>query len=254
MARSFPVPALGAALITALIAAAAAAQSVDGLDVAAARARAKAMTPDAERFVDTIRRRGDALRTDADATAKAAMANKARVGQVSVPGRASTTGVDFDQLVASASSIDKAKLAQAPKFIAFASTSMPVDSMRAMIRDVGRAGGVVVFQGFRGNSVKQHMAYLQQVIAKGQKVDGLGIDPRLFRAFGVRTVPAYVVVSTDFELCSGFRCATPLPAYDRMSGNVTPEYALSTIAGGGGPGAAVARAYLTRLRSAGSRP
>lgn len=230
-----------------------AAQTVDGLDVGAARARARAREDEARQFSATINRRSQTMRADAEGTARGAAANRARLGVVAVPGGPSTTGVDFDKLIASANQADRTKLSSNPKFIAFASTSMPPASLRSMLFDVTRAGGVVVFQGFRDNSVKSHMAYLQQVVARGDKVDGLGIDPRLFRAFAVNTVPTYVVVSTDFETCDGFRCQTQLPPHDRLSGNVSAAYALQTFVSGKGPGAAIAKVALARLGKAGAR-
>ncbi|MEB3025905.1 TrbC family F-type conjugative pilus assembly protein, partial [Parvimonas sp. M13] len=75
----------------------------------------------------------------------------------------------------------------------------------------------------------------------------VGIDPRLFRAFNIDAVPTYVVVSTDFKPCDGFNCQTPVPPHDRMTGNVTPAYALRTFAQGGGAGAAIAKVYLASL-------
>ena len=39
-----------------------------------------------------------------------------------------------------------------------------------------------------------------------------------------------------------------MPPFDRIIGNVTVDYALSTFAEGGGPGAAVARVGLANLR------
>ncbi|MFX6201839.1 TrbC family F-type conjugative pilus assembly protein, partial [Acinetobacter baumannii] len=76
----------------------------------------------------------------------------------------------------------------------------------------------------------------------------IGIDPRLFRAFDVQAVPTYITVSSDFDLCAGFSCQTKVPPYDRMIGNVTVEYALSTFAEGSGPGARVAAVALSNMK------
>ena len=75
----------------------------------------------------------------------------------------------------------------------------------------------------------------------------VGIDPRLFRAFAVDAVPAYVVTATDFDLCDGFDCRTALPPHDRIDGNVTLAHALDTFASGSGPAARVAAIYRARL-------
>jgi conjugal transfer pilus assembly protein TrbC len=53
---------------------------------------------------------------------------------------------DFDGMVADAGTMAKADLGEAPRFIAFASTSMPPAALKAMMDDVPRAGGVVVAQ------------------------------------------------------------------------------------------------------------
>ena len=135
-----------------------------------------------------------------------------------------------------------------PRFIAFASLSMPPAALRAMADDVGRAGGVVVLRGLPGGSAKTLTAALAKVAADGGKLDAVGIDPRLFRAFGVEAVPTYVVSSSDFDLCDGFECRTQVPPHDRMSGNVSVSYALETFAQGGGPGALLASQHLARLQ------
>lgn len=124
---------------------------------------------------------------------------------------------------------------------------MPPEALKAMMTDVPRAGGVVVFRGLTQGSARAMTAALARVLAPGERHDGIGIDPRLFRAFKVETVPAYVVASSDFDLCDGFDCTTSAPPFDRISGNVTAAYALETIAGGGGPGAKIAAQYRARL-------
>jgi conjugal transfer pilus assembly protein TrbC len=106
---------------------------------------------------------------------------------------------------------------------------------------------VVVFRGFPNNSAKDFVARLSKVVDQGQ-LASIGIDPRLFRAFEVQAVPTYVTVSSDFDLCAGFSCQTKLPPYDRMIGNVTVEYALTTFAEGNGPGARIAAVALSNMK------
>lgn len=221
------------------------AQTVEGVEAGRLREAAKAQEKDVRSFAHEVRRRGEALREEALAARAGATANRLRAP--AVPGK--TTGVfDFDQLIADAQSARAGPAKNAgPRFIAFASMAMPVGSLRAMIRDVGNAGGVVVFRGFQNNSVKAFSAAMLKVVDKGQKTQGIGIDPRLFRAFAITAVPTYVVTSTDLELCDGFACVTPLPPHDRIDGNVTAGFALETFAAGGGPGAAASKIFVARL-------
>jgi len=124
---------------------------------------------------------------------------------------------------------------------------MPAPALRQMMDDVTRAGGVVVFRGLTQGSAKVMTDALSRVLKPGEQMDGVGIDPRLFRAFGIEAVPAYVVTSSDFDLCDGFDCTTAVPPFDRMSGNVTTAHALTAFAQGGGPGAKLAAQHLARL-------
>ncbi|WP_233997095.1 type-F conjugative transfer system pilin assembly protein TrbC [Porphyrobacter sp. HT-58-2] len=157
---------------------------------------------------------------------------------------------DFDQMVATAGSAAKGNLGEAPRFIAFASLSMPAPALRDMITRVNAAGGVVALRGFPAGSAKVLSEALGKVALDQDEMGSVGIDPRLFRAFNVTAVPTYVVASTDFDLCDGFDCQTQVPPHDRISGNVTADFALETIASRGGPAARMASHHLARLRGA----
>lgn len=246
---AFIIPALLAVVVDVALlpwVAPASGQVVNGVDVAAARARAKAQALDLDAFTTEIGKRGEAVRQQALDTQKAALANRARIGSVKTGG--AKGAFDFDAMIAAADSAAAGNKAERPKLIVFASLSMPVPSLKSLFRDVTKAGGVVVFRGFKNGSVKEFMAGLAPAFDKGERTDGVGIDPRLFRAFDVQAVPTYIVTAGDIDPCGGFHCTTALPPYDRLAGNVTTEYALSTIADGRGPGSAAAKIYLGKLR------
>ena len=57
-----------------------------------------------------------------------------------------------------------------------------------------------------------------------------------------------MVTGRAYELCDGFDCTSMVPDHDRMTGNVTVEYALERFATSRGPGAGVARVALAELR------
>lgn len=223
------------------------AQTADDLDVEAVKARAAAMAADAEAFVAHVKDRGDALREEATSTADAGRENLKHLSPADLPA-GSKGAVDFDELVAGAVGNLDAPRGQAPQFIAFASLSMPEESLKRMIADVSRAGGVVVFRGFPDNSMKAFQSAIARIVEDKADHASIGIDPRLFRAFEIQAVPTYVAVGSDFDLCEGFRCKTVVPPNDRLTGNVTAEYALASFAEGGGPGAKVAAVALGNLR------
>jgi conjugal transfer pilus assembly protein TrbC len=223
------------------------AQTVDGLDLAKVRARARLSPQEAEALTKVVARRGEALRQEAAASAASARAASARYASKSSPADSAAT-FDFDGMVAA--SAKQMAPEDAPRLVAFASLSMPAASLKAMIADVGRAGGVIVFRGMPGNSARTFTTALAKVLPAGEVKAPVGIDPRLFRAFGIDAVPAYVVTATDFDLCDGFDCRTALPPHDRMAGNVSLAYALDAFAGGGGPAARVSALYRARLGDA----
>jgi conjugal transfer pilus assembly protein TrbC len=251
--KTFPHLAVIAWLASAAAFAGAAAQTANSdLDLEAIRARAASQAGEADALAASARARAEMLTDEAKASAASAETHGKRyvseAAKAKRPGPDST--FDFDKMLANAGAMTSESMGQAPRFIAFASTSMPPAALRAMIDDVARAGGVVVFRGLPQNSAKALTAALSKVAKPGEQLDGVGIDPRLFRAFGIEAVPAYVVTSSDFDLCDGFDCVGSLPPHDRMIGNVTAGYALETFARGGGPGALLAAQHLARLERA----
>lgn len=222
------------------------AQGTDGIDLNRLRARAAARAGEAEVFTRTVARRGEALASEARATAAAAR-ERLRRSAADQPIAASglAQAFDFDAMVKAAG--DAGQTDSAPRLIAFASLSMPTTALRQMIADVGRAGGAVVFRGFPGQSAKTFTTALAQVLPAGPVQPGLGIDPRLFRAFGIAEVPAYVVTSGPVDLCDVFDCRSDPPPHDIVRGNVTVGYALDLFAHGGGPGASAATAFARQL-------
>ena len=251
--KTLPHLAVIACFASAAAFAGAAAQTASSdLDLEAIRARAAMQAGEADALATSARARAEKLADEAKASAASAEAHGKRyvseAANAKRPGSDST--FDFDKILADAGALASESMGQAPRFIAFASTSMPPAGLRAMIDDVARAGGVVVFRGLPQNSAKALTAALSKVAKPGQQLDGVGIDPRLFRAFGIEAVPAYIVTSSDFDLCDGFDCVGPIPPHDRMIGNVTAGYALETFARGGGPGALLAAQHLARLERA----
>lgn len=231
----------------------AAAQTLEPeLDLAAIRARAQSDAGEADALAATALARAQAVMDQADATALQAQAHGqeyVRTAPTATP-QPSDPIFDFDQMVAAAGTAAEGNLGEAPRFIAFASLSMPPAALRDMIGRVNAAGGVVALRGFPAGSAKVLTEALSKVALDQDQLGSVGIDPRLFRAFNVTAVPTYVVASTDFDLCDGFDCQTQIPPHDRLSGNVTADFALETIARGGGPAARIASQYLVRLKGA----
>lgn len=224
------------------------AQTIDGLDLRKVRARATVDPDAAAAFEQSVIHRGDRFRAEAAQLAGDVRASQPRQS-AAVRAVGGTAGpFDFDAMAAGAA--EAAAPDDMPRLIAFASLSMPQAALKQMITDVSRAGGVIVFRGFPANSARRFTAALAHVLPEGRIRANIGVDPRLFRAFGVASVPSYVVTATGFDLCDGFDCRTVLPPHDRIAGNATLDYVLATIAEGDGPAANVAQVYADRLTGA----
>ena len=227
------------------------AQTVAGVDLQAVKKRAADLQADAQAFVEQVKDRGDTFREEASAVRSSGQDNMRRVASTGLPKGPDGT-IDFDALVKGAAGNANLPGGDAPQFVVFASLSMPAASLRQLVGDTARAGGVVVFRGFPNNSGKAFVEQLGQVVGKDDMAS-IGVDPRLFRAFDVKAVPTYVSVSSTFDLCAGFRCRTAVPPHDRLEGNVTVEYALSTFAQANGPGAGIAAVALGNFQRSRSR-
>lgn len=235
-----------------VLAVAAAAQTIEGIDVEAIKGRAAEFQEDAVDLSREVERRTAEFETQAIETSDQAMSAVEQYGASLEVDENSDLNVDLDALAQTASKNMASRKSGAPLFVAFASLSMPEESLRKMIMDVANSGGVVVFRGFTNNSSKQFVAGLTKVLGNDPGPVSMTVDPRLFRAFDVKRVPAYVVSSTDFELCESLTCVTKPPPHDKMTGNVTTGYALESFADAGGPGALIARKALSNLRKNGT--
>lgn len=225
---------------------AALAQTVEGLDFDAIRARAAAQSEDAAVLSAEVARRVEEYRPDAEALDAAASEKVQGLDPAAFP-KGPAGAIDFDEMIVAASGNLKDNRGSAPQFMVFVSLSMPEEALKQIIDQTSAAGGFVVFRGFPNNSVKQFVAGMSKVVSNDDQFAAIGVDPRLFRAFGVQAVPTYVAVSSDFTPCDGLTCTTTPPPFDAMSGNVTVRYALETFAEDNGPGALVARTALSNM-------
>lgn len=218
----------------------------DGLDLETIRKRAGEHASDAEALAANVRQQAKLLNEDARAVQVQAQDRRAAYAQ-SVTPTPSEASLDFDAMIAGQADAEKASLAASPRFIAFASLSMPPAALKALVRDMTRAGGVTVLRGFPQGDSAAFKKRLSAIWSDRDEAGSLGIDPRLFRAFDIKAAPSFVMLSTDFSPCDGFDCTSPVPPHDRIAGNISVGEVLETFAAGKGPGAELARLHLRQL-------
>lgn len=101
-----------------------------------------------------------------------------------------------------------------PALLSFVSFSMPDDSLKAVLEQTARAGGMTVLRGLVDNSFKETALRMGKFAR--EHGPGLSVDPRQFTEHAVTTVPTFVIVGTE--------------ASDKIAGNMSLAAALESIA------------------------
>ena len=246
MRNAFPILVGLSLVIAAGFAAASAQDAGPDLDLAEIRARAAEHAADAEALATSVRTKADALAEDARAAQQTAFDNRAAYAETA-QATANAGPLDLDGMIRAQADAEVAAMGETPRFIAFASLGMPEPSLKALVRDVSRAGGVTVLRGFPQGNSEAFKKRLAAIWSTRDAVGSLGIDPRLFRAFNIEAAPSFVMLSTEFSPCDGFDCTSEVPPHDRIAGNISVGEVLETFASGQGPGAELARLHLRQL-------
>ena len=130
------------------------------------------------------------------------------------------------------------------------SLSVPAEAWRQWSVEASRIGAPLVLRGVARGGLRATVKRVGTHLAEGA---GAAIDPRLFRLFEVKAVPAVAVVPAGVPPCKSRGCAEdPAPPHDVIGGNIGLDAALAAIALEGGPGRETARRHLIELRG-GSR-
>jgi type-F conjugative transfer system pilin assembly protein TrbC len=124
--------------------------------------------------------------------------------------------VDFDALKTGAPQINQLMI--------FVSSSMPLTTLKQFAVSSNKANGILVLRGLVGNSFKQTVAFVKTLNDAGTKAI---IDPIAFNLFDVQKVPEIVVIIDNNDCKLGKCDHTPL--FDKISGDITLEYALEEI-------------------------
>lgn len=123
----------------------------------------------------------------------------------------------------------KVEEARYPKLLVFVSFSMPLQTLKTLGSQVNAVGGKLVLRGLvggtlgssaRGQDFKETAKKLQEL------QEEILIDPTLFEAYGISVVPTFVLRTENTGKVED-------NSYDRLSGNVSLEYALEQFASKG---------------------
>ena len=104
---------------------------------------------------------------------------------------------------------------QKNNLIIFISLSLPDDSLKNYYLEARRYNAVLAIRGFINDSLKDTVAYFKK---SGEEGIAVTVDPESFRKFNVTNAPAIIVKDPNSDI------------YDKVTGNVTVNYALQKIA------------------------
>ncbi len=139
--------------------------------------------------------------------------------------------------------IQKNQITNYPLMI-FVSASIPKASLKDLMIQARQSGGVMVFRGLIGGTLKNTQQFLGE-LAK-ENVSAI-IDPRLFEMFNVEIVPTFVVLAKPAQDCEEANCNFT-PIHDRITGNITLNYAIEQFADGQGDAKSQAASILSKLK------
>ena len=108
---------------------------------------------------------------------------------------------------------------QKNSFYIFVTLSMSEHNLKQLIIYARKYNATLVLRGLVDNSFVKTSKVIQKL---GEESGGMIIDPNLFKEFNIKTVPSYVLASN--KACPP--ATTCVKTYDKLTGNVTPKYAL----------------------------
>lgn len=139
----------------------------------------------------------------------------------------------------------KAAARKTDELMVFASFSMPIESLKRLVAQTSRVGGVVVLRGFKNNSYKETVVAINQL---GESSGSVVVNPNAFTKYKVKAVPAVVLAKSNFiDQVDKDGCALP-DHYASVGGDVSLEYALEELSKRAPDFDRVAGGYLRQLR------
>lgn len=129
--------------------------------------------------------------------------------------------------------------------VAFASLSMPKESLKKLVTDVTSVGGAVVFRGFKDGN---YMEMAKAVAQIGVKSANIQINPTAFKQYKVEAVPAIVLVKPGAgESLDEEGCVLP-ENHTKVTGDVSLIHALELIEKEDKSFSSIAQRYLSFIK------
>lgn len=147
--------------------------------------------------------------------------NQAYLAQVKKP-------IDINQAISDYNSLRenaKAKINN-NRLIIFISSSMPKKTIVNLMSQASAIGAVFVVRGLIDGSYTKTTKYFYDL--KGDNTVGVMINPTLFKAMDVKTVPTFALYQGEQDILT--TACSIAPKYSKVSGDVSVHYALEMLA------------------------
>ena len=147
-----------------------------------------------------------------------------------------------DQYVNQNTKQDVAQKIPSSNVLIFVSFSMPSPSLEAYLRDAKKIHATLVLRGLIDNSFKKTFTRISEVV-KAAGGGGFEVNPLLFKQFGIRNVPAVVILPSVDNCKANQSCVA-----DVIKGNISLPAALTEIRNKGTVSVNAADTALSMLR------
>lgn len=105
------------------------------------------------------------------------------------------------------------------------SFSMPDTLIKQYVDEASKYGGFVVIIGLIDNDFSHTKARIAEIVGNSKK-GGILIDPNIFDAYKITTVPTIILTADEYPCHSG-NCSRD--KYDMMQGAISVQYALESF-------------------------
>ena len=202
-----------------------------------AEARSKSLEGSLKDWTDQLKDRSQTYQAEA---ASLAAANRQQL-------KRGMTMLKDDPFFGDAAALEEADSQNQGVVYVAVSLTMPRAALRQLAADAQRAGAMVVVRGFVEGSPAKTMAAARQIFDE-DSAGGLAIDPQVFRAYAVQTVPTFIVATSPVTPCQeGLDCTSDATPNDQVHGNISLAAALRLLAEQGQAAPDVASRALKRL-------
>ncbi len=141
-------------------------------------------------------------------------------------------GIDLDALM---SRYDRSAPELSPtdsdeQLLIFISASVPQESLRNLAQQAARLNAPLILRGVVDGDLPATAKFMRDILGDEEPRARAMIDPTLFDRFGVKQVPAVVMVPGGACVAGARACPKVTPAHVHVAGDVTLDYALDHIA------------------------